>query len=137
MRKLARSIISAFAGWSAGLVLAACWYLGWIPYVPRGMVGRDAWIALVIYAVISAVFIFTVWAAVLVPLYFVIPPRSILWRWPVCTLCGGLAGAAIMSAWTRIYSPLATDWSQYVILAGIIGGVTCFIAALTADRSGV
>jgi len=134
MRKLADSIIAAFAGWSTGLVVMACLYLRWILLVPRNTVGRSAWMFLVLYAIISVMFVYTVWAAVLVPLYLLIPPRSILWRWPSCTVCGGLAGAAIMFGWGRIYYPHAVDSSRYVMLAAIIGGVTCFTGSITRAR---
>lgn len=79
-------------------------------------------------------FIVPVWGVVLIPLYLFVPPGSTLWRWPVCTACGALAGLLIMASFFRgvpgfgQLSPRA--WDVY-ILAGIIGGITCLIGSLT------
>src|SRR3954454_20516658 len=101
MRKLSGSIISAFTGWAVGVAVAVCFYV-WSRFhyhIPRG---RDEWVLLPFVALISAVFVFTIWAVALVPLYFLIPSQSILWRWPVCSACGAAAGMALMWGWHRL-----------------------------------
>ena len=37
----------------------------------------------------SGVFVFFVWLAVLLPIYFEVPLGSPIWRWPISTLIGG------------------------------------------------
>jgi hypothetical protein len=44
-----------------------------------------------------AYFIPPVWALILIPLYLFIPSSSMLWRWPICTLFGAVAGFLIVS----------------------------------------
>jgi hypothetical protein len=81
-----------------------------------------------------AYFILPVWALILVPLYMFIPPSSILWRWPVCTVCGAAAGLLIVGV---VFGGIpgvghvsSGAWGSY-ILAAIVGGVTCLIGSLT------
>jgi RsiW-degrading membrane proteinase PrsW (M82 family) len=84
-------------------------------------------------AMYSAAFVFATWLVALVPLYLLVPLRSSLWRWPICTICGALSGALIMFAF---YGPKSPDRSSTVtiIFASISGGVTCLFAALTFER---
>ena len=133
MRKLAGSIISAFTGWSAGVAIASSFF-AWGRYhyhVPRG---RDDWLFLPFFGLTSAVFVFTVWAVAFAPLYFLVPVRSILWRWPVCTVCGAVAGTVLMWGWHRIVEPQARGVFPFLLFAGVVGGVTCFTASFTRAR---
>jgi len=100
-------------------------------HVPHG---RDDWLFLPFFALISAVFVFTVWAVALVPLYFLIPGGSIFWRWPVCTACGAVAGMALLWGWHRVIEPQARGALPFLVLAAVIGGVTCLTGSVTRAR---
>ena len=82
-------------------------------------------------------FIIPTWLIVLIPLYLFVPRSSVLWRWPVCTACGALAGA-LMMLWYHGGVPgfgeLTTDAWSLVADAALVGGITCLTAALTRDR---
>ena len=84
-------------------------------------------------AIYSAAFVFATWLVVLLPLYILVPRHSVVWRWPVCTLCGAVAGALIMFAFYGPHSPDSFS-TVAIILASIVGGIACLFGALTADR---
>lgn len=72
----------------------------------------------------TSFFVFATWLLIFVPIYLFVPMQSVLWRWPVCTLCGAAAGAAIM-CWLGAVG---------IIGGGVVGGVTCLFASLTRRR---
>ena len=82
---------------------------------------------------VSSPFVFGSWLLIFVPIYLFVPSRSILWRWPVCMLCGAVAGAVIMYALGLGSEP------AFSISAAVVGGVTCLFASLTRRhfKSGV
>ncbi len=127
-RRVNGSLVSVTAGWSV------IWL--WLAYRalhPHPMSGSHEWWALaLIVLIVSSVFVFGTWAVIFLPVYLFIPRRSFLWRWPVCTLCGAAAGAAIMFAFARLTSPQARISWDYEILAALVGGVSCFVASLSA-----
>ena len=86
--------------------------------------------AILVFAIYFAI-IFIVWLVVLVPLYMLIPLSSILWRWPICTGCGALAGAAIMVAVDVVI--LRTPLNNLIVTAAVVGGTTCLFGSLTRD----
>jgi hypothetical protein len=84
-------------------------------------------------AICSAGFVFAAWLLALLPLYLLVPARSFLWRWSVCTPCGALAGGLIMRAFfgpgsVGIYS------FPFIPLAALTGATTCLFGSLTARR---
>ncbi|MEO7966750.1 MAG: hypothetical protein ABIT38_22860 [Gemmatimonadaceae bacterium] len=79
-------------------------------------------------------FIVPVWVLILIPLYLFLPLRSALWRWPVCTACGALAGFLIMAFFfggIPGFGQLSSGAWDFYILAAIIGSITCLIGSLT------
>jgi hypothetical protein len=87
----------------------------------------------IFYAVlgaVSGVFVFGTWIFALIPLYLWVPPKSVLWTWPVCTFCGAVFGAAVMFAFSPYSSPEA-DWKPLTSLAAGVGAVTCLFGSLT------
>jgi hypothetical protein len=83
---------------------------------------------------IAGCFIFLTWIIVLVPLYLLIPLDSFLWKWPVCSICGVLSGGVIMSVYGRITVSLANQMDPLVILAAMVGGMTCLFGSLTRNH---
>jgi hypothetical protein len=125
-RRISGSLLAATAGWSVIVVWAA--YVALHPaYGPR-----DRWILPLLMLIISAIFVFGIWLILLLPLYLLVPRRSILWWWPICTICGAACGAALMFVVGRTESPQATDAWLYEIFGAAVGGVTCLVGSLTA-----
>ena len=121
-RRVLGSFLSALVGWAAlNLFVAGSLIVG-------GNATRGQWVGASFVAVYSAALVFGTWLLALLPLYLVVPPHSPLWRWPICTCCGALAGAAIMFAFSG--RPPHDD----ILLAAITAGITCLFGSLTAHR---
>ena len=100
------------------------------------------WVAsfpLLLYPPVIAIaggFILVAYVTFFLPIYLLVPTRSPFWRWPVCTSCGVVSGAAIMLGFYRIVaqSPEIVRWDYFVTVAAVVGGVTCLFASLTRYR---
>jgi hypothetical protein len=132
-RSVLGSFLSALAGWVSVMLIeiifssVAYWHLD-----PDSRT-ITWWYSPGYYAMFGAVagaFIFGTWLVLLIPLYALVPVRSMLWRWPVSITCGAVSGATIMSVICHLNSPQA-DWKGPTLLAAIAGGITCLFASLT------
>ena len=83
------------------------------------------------FAIVTGAFVFSTWLVALLPLYLFLPLRSPLWHWPTCTLCGGLAGGAIMLIFLW---PTKSNSFPLVIFAALSGATTCFFGSVTASH---
>jgi hypothetical protein len=134
LRRIYGSFLSALVGWIASMIIIG----GFLLYESNGP-SDFGWYFFV--GVIPGVVIFGTWIVALIPLYLFVPLNSILWRWPVCAICGTIAAAIIFDVLGRItsspqsYSPLP-DWSELLacIPAAAIGGITCLFGSLTKNR---
>jgi hypothetical protein len=86
--------------------------------------------------------LFVPWLVVFVPAYLLIPRKSYLWKWWLCTVVGSLVG--IVALWIdalvctllgpgstiSFNVPLLTSAS---IPAAVLGGTICFAAAMTEN----
>jgi hypothetical protein len=123
------SVLSALAGWAALIFVG---FVGSLFQPPDESYGFMFW------AVVCAPFIFLVWLVALLPLYLCVPTRSILWRWPVCTLCGAAAGTLIASAVFFVLDPrgfigrFPSFLAVSLYLGGTVGAVTCLFGSVTA-----
>jgi hypothetical protein len=127
------SFLSALAGWVSVMLIEIIFSS--ITYWHSDSVLRSTawWYSPGFYAVLGAVagaFIFGIWLVLLVPLYVLVPVRSVLWYWPVSTVCGTVSGATIMLVFCHLNSPQA-DWKGPTLLAAIAGGIACLFASLT------
>lgn len=133
-RRVFGSALSAFVGWFTLNAFLFVWAFFTRhehhsnPPIPNEWLVGPAFVA-----AYSAAFVFATWVVALLPLYLFVPLRSVLWRWPICTFCGALAGALIMFAFFGPHSPDSKS-TAIIILAAITGGVTCLFGALTASR---
>ncbi len=133
-RRVFGSALSAFVGWFALNSFIFVWaFITRHQHHSTPPISNEWLTGPAFMATYSAVFVLPTWLVALVPLYLLVPRRSVLWRWPVCTLCGAVAGALIMFGF---YGPNSRDSYSTVaiILASIVGGITCLFGALTADR---
>ena len=86
--------------------------------------------------------LFVPWFLVFAPAYFLIPKKSFLWKWWMCTVVGSLVGVAALWIDALVCSVLASGPSISInvplviagsIPAGILGGAICFAAAVTEN----
>ncbi|HVK59499.1 MAG TPA: hypothetical protein VM735_12015 [Candidatus Kapabacteria bacterium] len=124
-RRITGSFVSAAAGWVSLNVIGTIIYLCTEPGLGR-LLGP------LLLAGYSAAFVFAAWVVALLPLYLLVPPSSVLWRWPVCTVCGALAGAGIMFVISRFIFPLSYFDAKSVVVPAFVGAITCLFASLTA-----
>jgi hypothetical protein len=108
------------------MVLLLAWSLPFV-FMGGSVFGFDA-----LFAAVAAAFVFGTWIVVLIPLYLFVPLRSSFWRWPKCTICGAVSGAAIMVVIGNGMEPQILF--VYAGLAAMAGGVTCLFASLTRYR---
>ncbi|MEO7319390.1 MAG: hypothetical protein ABIZ56_10415 [Chthoniobacteraceae bacterium] len=133
-RRVFGCALSAFVGWFALNAFLLFWaFFTRAEHHSNPPIPNEWLVGVAFIAAYSAAFIFATWLVALLPLYLFVPQLSFLWRWPVCTICGAAAGGLIMFGF---YGPNSTDSFSNVaiILASIVGGITCLFAALTADR---
>ena len=116
------SILAALFGWLSAHLLGILWLV-----LARGVPTRTDWTALLAFPLYSVPFVLVVWLFMLVPLYFMVPLHSMLWRWPICSACGALAGALIML-------PLGHPLNDFAAFAALIGGATCFFGSVFRNR---
>jgi hypothetical protein len=115
------SILAALFGWVSAHLLGLVWVI-----LTHGVPTRTDWAALFVFPLYSVPFVLIVWLLALLPLYFMVPLHSILWRWPICTVCGALAGAVIML-------PFGHPLSDFAGLAALIGGATCLFGSVSRN----
>ncbi len=135
-RRLLGSFLSALAGWISVMLIEII--SSSVTYWHSDSVLKSTawWYSPGFYAMFGAVagaFIFGTWLVILIPLYFLVPSNSMLWRWPTCTTCGALAGSTIIFIFCQVSSSQA-DWQSPTLLAAIAGGVSCLFASLTKER---
>ena|SRR5438128_1348981 len=128
------TVVAVLAGWITALLLLEATTAIELFQQPHYTVPDALIVGPIVSAWFMAYFILPVWAVILIPLYMFIPSSSILWRWPVCTVCGAAAGLLIVGV---VFGGIpgvghvsSGAWGSY-ILAAIVGGVTCLIGSLT------
>jgi len=94
---------------------------------------RVWWVDPLFFAYGSLPFVFVPWLLVFLPLYLFVPPRSFLWRWPVCTACGMTFGGVLMNLLSQP-NPHDDLSPLFVAFAAMTGGITCLFASLTMPR---
>ena len=112
------SILAVIFGWASAHLLGLVWLV-----VAHGVPTHTDWTALLVFPLYSVPFVLVVWLLALVPLYFMVPLHSMLWRWPICSACGAVVGAIIML-------PFGHPLSGFAGFAALIGGATCFFGSV-------
>jgi hypothetical protein len=137
LRQFFGTFVAVLCGWGAGILVALLRAAVGVVVHP-GQVPVAALIAAPwIVALGSVSFILPVWLLLLVPLYFFVPRSWPLWRWPICTALGALAGISIIAIFlSRPDVNPPESISSWYVLAAIIGGVTCFVGSVTRERFG-
>jgi hypothetical protein len=97
------------------------------------MIG-EFWAGVGMIEYLASIMIFGAWVVGFLPLYLLVPLRSPLWKWPICTICGAIGGAALMLIIGRALLSSNEPWADYVrpsIVAAGVGWITCLFASLT------
>ena len=116
-----------------GSFLSAC--AGTIVGAGAMSVALGAWRQPGVFALailVAGAIVLPVWLLLVLPIYFLVPRTSILWRPTVCIPAGILLGAATLAAYGVFAWP---DWRMAWLLlpvAALVGGAACTFAALTA-----
>jgi hypothetical protein len=122
------------SGWFAAMLFLEAIMIIQLLQQPHYIVPDALWVGPVTVSIVMAYVVVPVWLLLLIPLYLFVPASSALWRLPVCSACGVVAGLVIVGLWfggiPGVAGVAPEAWSFYVI-AAIVGGVTCFIGALT------
>jgi hypothetical protein len=122
-RRVIGSFVAALVGLAALVISYYAFVMG--PYENPGIL---VWVT-----VVGGAFVFATWLIFLMPLYLFLPSDSALWRWPVCTICGTLAGAVIMLLISCFSGGIRDpEGSSMILLAAITGAATCLFGSLTA-----
>jgi hypothetical protein len=135
-RRILGSFLAALVGYTPPvLLLAIIGLLDW-----RHM-NAFSWQGELAFALIFGKYVFGIWLFVLLPLYLLVPLHSILWRWPVCTACGAVAGALIQFTYFRRFGSLLpltgdelVDEIPALCVAAFVGATTCLFGSLTVHR---
>jgi hypothetical protein len=135
-RRILGSFLAALVGYTPPVLLAVI-----IGLLDWQRMNALSWQSELAFALIFGKFVFGTWLLVLLPLYLLVPLGSVLWRWPVCTACGALAGALIMFIYFRRFGSLLPltgaefiDEIAPLSVAAFVGATTCLFGSLTARR---
>lgn len=103
-----------------------CGYVG----IVYGLTPRETLMAPLQLGIPYGPLFISVWLCGPLPLYLWVPKDSVLWRWPLCTVCGALAGAIILVARDVIFH-LENGRAALGQMGACIGGVNALVSSLT------
>ena|SRR6266496_2394133 len=136
-KQLLGTAVAVLVGWLAALGFIELLTAFELLKQPHYIVPEALFVTPMEFGFYMSFFIVPVWVLLLIPLYLFVPSRSVLWRWPLCTVCGIVAGILVMALWVGgvpgVGGLAAEAWSLYA-MAAIVGGATCLTGALTKDR---
>jgi hypothetical protein len=136
-KQILGTIIAVLSGWFAAMLFLEAITVLELLHQPRYIVPDALWVGPITVSIVMAYFVIPVWLFILIPLYIFVPSSSAFWRLSVCSACGTVVGPIIVALWLGgipgVGGVAPEAWSLYVI-AAIVGGVTCFIGALTRHR---
>jgi hypothetical protein len=134
-RLVVGSFFAVLIGWLVAIVLLGSAYMfDYIHHHDEASWNR-LWIMPLWFSVAIWMFALPVWLIVLLPLSLFLPRSSPLWRLPICTACGAIAGALVVA----LVFPFPAQgialqiWFPYT-LGAVVGGVTCLAGSLIRGR---
>jgi hypothetical protein len=129
-------LVAILGGWLAGILFTFAWATIDVATHSGEVTAIALFVQPWIVALGSAVFIYPVLLA-LVPLYFFVPRSSLLWRWPICTSLGALAGTCIVFGFfSRPDVNPPESKLSWCVLAVLIGAATSFVGSTTREHFG-
>ena len=141
IRPLAKQIlgtsVAVLSGWLTSLMFLMLMGIIELLRQPHFIAPEALIVGPILASGFMAYFVVPIWLVILIPLYLFVPASSVLWRWPVCTAAGVVAGLAVMTFFFGGLPGLGQvsvgAWSFYV-MAAIVGGITCLTGSLTRHR---
>src|SRR6266480_4354544 len=107
-RQLLGTVIAVLAGWLTALLLLEATTAIELLQEPHYIVPDALVVGPIVSAWFMGYFILPVCALILIPLYLFIPSSSMLWRCPICTLCGAAARFLIVSLYLGVFPESVT-----------------------------
>jgi hypothetical protein len=98
-KQLLGTAVAVLSGWLAALLLFEIITLINVLRKPHEVVPDALWVTPLTVSMVMSWFVIPVWLLVLIPLYIFVPSSSVLWRAPICSVCGVIAGVLILSFW--------------------------------------
>src|SRR5262245_40698135 len=95
-KQILGTAVAVLSGWLAAILVLELTTIAELLHQPRYVVPEALYIAPIFVSVVMSWFVVPVWLLVLIPLYVFVPPSSVLWRVPICSACGILAGVLIV-----------------------------------------
>ena len=136
-KQIVGSVVAVLSGWLAAMIALEVTTIIELLHQPHYIVPGALLVAPIEVSMVMSWFVIPVWLFVLIPLYVFLPSSSVLWRVPVCSACGVVAGLLVVGFWLGgipgTHGFAAEGWWLY-IFAAIVGGVTCLVGALTRER---
>jgi uncharacterized membrane protein len=135
LRVIWGSFVAVLIGWLAAVALLEIERIVNFVYHRDQLSWNVLWVTPLWFSMWILAFALPVWLVALVPLSLFVPRSSVLWHWPICTVCGALAGALVVA----VVFPLPGRgiapkiWFPYT-LGATIGAITCLVASLTRHR---
>jgi hypothetical protein len=135
------SLLSAVAGWLAGVVAFPLAEFIKPSYALNGIPQRLPLVDLLGSAVVAAIYsapaILAVWLLLLWPLYRIVPIKSVLWRPAICISCGAVAGAVLYYICGHYIFGFSADFARSIpqpAVGAAVGAVTCAVGARLKHR---
>ena len=131
-----RSFVSAVVGWIAAVLFFGSHFLITL--------GRSSVTGVFAFWRLAGVVIFAVWLVLLLPLYLLVPRRSLLWHPAACILGGGIAGALILAGvycwFGRVsHTPVTRSFAEafqlpFFYAGPLVGAITCATGCILKRR---
>src|SRR6266436_5083371 len=100
-KQILGTIVAVLSGWFAAMLFLEATTLVELLHQPRYVVPEALFVAPITISMVMSWFVIPVWLFALIPLYLFVPSSSVLWRLPVCSACGVVAGLLIVGCWLR------------------------------------
>jgi len=129
------SFLAVVIGWLAAIVLLGAGSMFDYIHQHDEASWNRLWITPLWFSVAIWIFALPIWLIVLLPVSLFLPLSSPLWRWPMCTACGAIAGTLVVAlAFPLPGRGIAPQiWFPYA-LGAIVGAVTCLSGSLIRKR---
>jgi hypothetical protein len=126
-KQILGTVVAVLSGWLAAMIFLEATTVVELMQERHYVVPDALYVAPITITIIMSYFVIPVWLFVLIPLYLFVPPSSVLWRLPVCTTCGVLAGILIIAFWMPGFQASVVSLSKP-------GGSTLLLRSSVASR---
>jgi hypothetical protein len=122
-RRVDRMLLGTLASVAFGLLAPQLVLAFWAALTGR-LHNPSELLGIPLFTLTALIYVMPVWVVCLIPLYFLVPRDSVLWRWPVCTALGALAGTGLAALLLPTF---------FAAPGAIVGAATCFFGSITRN----